>query len=85
MDDVELIDKLLTRSEGKDLDFKSVPIIINNPKDKARFIKNLICMANTPRKGSAYIVSGIICKKVALKKSLVYQNQTIQMMRICKS
>ena len=62
MDDGELIDKLLTHAEGKDLDFKSVPIVINNQKDKARFIRNLICMANTPRDGSAYIISGVICK-----------------------
>lgn len=62
MDDIKLIKKLLTRAEGEDLDFKSVPIVISNPQDKARFIKNLICMANTPRKGSAYIVSGVSCK-----------------------
>lgn len=68
MDDAELIDKLLTRSEGKDLDFKSVPIVISNPKDKARFIKNLICMANTPREGSAYIVSGVIYNKDGSKE-----------------
>jgi len=68
MDDAELIDKLLTRSEGKDLDFKSVPIITNNQKDKARFIKNLICMANTPREGSAYIISGVVCKQDGSKE-----------------
>ena len=70
MDDTELIDKLLTRSEGKDLDFKSVPIVISNPKDKARFIKNLICMANTPREGSAYIVCGVIYNKDGSKEIL---------------
>ena len=58
MDDGELVGRLLTRTEGKDLDFKSSPIIVSDLKDKARFIKNLICMANTPRDGSAFIVSG---------------------------
>jgi len=68
MDDVKLTDKLLTRAEGKDLDFKSVPIITNNQKDKARFMKNLICMANTPREGSAYIISGVVCKQDGSKE-----------------
>jgi queuine/archaeosine tRNA-ribosyltransferase len=62
MDDSELVGRLLTRSEGKDLDFKSSPIIISDPKHKAEFIKNLICMANTPRDGSAFIISGVKCK-----------------------
>ena len=68
MDDTKLIIQLLKRTERKDLDFKSVPIIINDDKHKAKFIKNLICMANTPRDASAFIVSGVASKPDGTKE-----------------
>jgi predicted HTH transcriptional regulator len=75
MDDAKLIKNLLVRSEGKALDFKSSPIIVSDPKHIARFIKNLICMANTPRVGSAFIISGVVCKPSG-KKEIVGLSET---------
>jgi len=68
MDDIKLIKDLLSRAEGEDLDFKSSAIIISDPKHKAKFIKNLICMANTPRPGSAFIISGVTSKPDGTKE-----------------
>jgi hypothetical protein len=60
MEDIELIENLLKHPEGKDLDFKSTAIRIDTDYHKAKFIRNIICMANTPRDGSAFIVNGVI-------------------------
>ncbi len=61
MDDFELIQRILKRPEGPTVDFKSGPIRLKESYHKAKFIKNLICMANTPRDDSAFIISGVIC------------------------
>jgi len=68
MDDIELLSKLLARPEGNDLDFKATRPIVSDPKHKAEFIKDLISMANTPRNGSAFIVSGVKCKPDGTKE-----------------
>lgn len=68
MDDSSLIDGLLKRSEGKDLDFKSTSIHVDDNYHKAKFVKNIMCMANTPRDGSAFIVSGVVCEPNGAKK-----------------
>ena len=68
MDDVGLIDELLKLSEGKDLDFKSTSIRTDDNYHKAKFVRNIISMANTPRDGSAFIISGICCKPDGTKK-----------------
>jgi queuine/archaeosine tRNA-ribosyltransferase len=59
MDDHELIRRLLGQDEGPTLDFKSEPIRLDTDHHKATFIKDVLCMANTPRPGSAYIVFGV--------------------------
>lgn len=68
MNDTELIDELLQRVEGSDLDFKSTHLRIDEPYLKTHFIKDLISMANTPRDGSAHIIYGVTCKPDGTKK-----------------
>ncbi len=70
MDDIGLINKLLKLSKGKDVDFKSTSIRIDDNYHKAKFIKNIICMANTPRDGSAFIISGVVCEPNGTKKTV---------------
>ena len=62
MNDHNLIETLLPQAEGPTLDFKSQVLHLDNDYRKAEFIKDVVCMANTPREGSAYIVYGIDCK-----------------------
>ncbi|MFC1945430.1 ATP-binding protein [Chloroflexota bacterium] len=62
MDDIRLLDELLKLSEGKDLDFKSTFVLIGDPYNKAKIVKNIISMANTPRDGSAFIIYGVDCQ-----------------------
>ncbi len=59
MNDEELIDTLVTLTEGKTLDFKSTSLRLDEPYLKAHFIKDLVSMANTPRETSAYLVYGV--------------------------
>ncbi len=61
-DDIQLIEKLLKLAEGKDLDFNSGSIRLDTDYHKAKFVRNIICMANTPRDGSAFIINGVISK-----------------------
>jgi hypothetical protein len=61
-DDIGLIDKLLKLNERKDLDFKSGSIRLDTDYHKAKFVRNIICMANTPRDGSAFIINGVASK-----------------------
>lgn len=56
----ELICELLSKTEGVGtIDFKSKPYHLYNEHYKALFTKDIICMANTPRSGSAYIIIGV--------------------------
>jgi len=56
--DKELVKELLTHDEGI-LDYKSKAYRLDNDHYEALFIKDIICMANTPRDGSAYILIGV--------------------------
>ena len=58
-DDVQLIEQLLSRMESDDLDFKRDQYKLESDREKSGFIKDIICMANTPREGSAYILVGV--------------------------
>ncbi|WP_435008003.1 RNA-binding domain-containing protein [Tundrisphaera lichenicola] len=53
-------ERLLMRMEGESIDFKSdnYPNLSDEAK-KIGFIKDIICMVNTPREGPAYIVTGV--------------------------
>ena len=53
-------EQLLKRMEGESIDFKAndYPSLSDEAK-KVGFIKDVICMINTPREGPAYIVTGV--------------------------
>ena len=53
------IESLLSRPEGETIDFKATDYDLSDPDKKAEFAKDLMCLANTPREGDAYIVIGI--------------------------
>lgn len=74
MDDDKLINRLLTQNEGSTLDFKSESIRLDNDHFKAEFIKDTLCMANTPRDGSAHIIYGVRAKPDG-KKDIISVNQ----------
>ena len=50
---------LLQRMEGETLDFKSTAYNLASELDRANFIKDVICMANTPREEPSYILLGV--------------------------
>ena len=58
---VEPIDvqSLLTRPEGETLDFKAKAYDLSDRGQKAKFAKDLACLANTPREGNGYLVLGV--------------------------
>ncbi len=58
MNDSEFL-ALLQRPEGETLDFKSRAYNLASDSDKADFIKDVICMANTPREEPSYILLGV--------------------------
>lgn len=58
-DDVQLVEQLLSRVESDTLDFKRNQYKLESDRQKSSFIKDIVCMANTPRDGSAYIVIGV--------------------------
>ncbi len=43
-------------------------LTMSGPYHKAKFVKNIICMANTPRDGSAFIISGVASESDGTKK-----------------
>lgn len=51
--------KLLKQPESESLDFKRNPYNLSIDSSKADFIKDILCMANTPRENSSYIVLGV--------------------------
>ena len=55
----DLVRQLLEEDEGPTLDFKSSSYKFTNDHYKAQFIKDIVSMANTPREGSSYILTGI--------------------------
>lgn len=50
---------LLSRNEGKTLDFKATHYDFSNERKRADFVKDVLAMANTPREEPAYIVLGV--------------------------
>jgi tetratricopeptide (TPR) repeat protein len=50
---------LLSRPESETLDFKESVYDLSSDDLRAKFIKDIICMANTPRDEPAYIVLGV--------------------------
>lgn len=50
---------LLHRPEGETLDFKGKAYNLTSDLDKADYIKDVICMANTPRDETSYILLGV--------------------------
>ena len=62
MNDAEVILRLLSQCEGEVLDFKSCPLEIEKDYQKGHFVKDIICMANTPRQTSSYILYGVSAK-----------------------
>ncbi|HEU5377458.1 MAG TPA: RNA-binding domain-containing protein [Ktedonobacteraceae bacterium] len=58
MNDSEFL-ALLQRMEGETLDFKSTAYNLISDSDKADFIKDVTCMANTPREEPSYILLGV--------------------------
>ena len=57
--DQQLIQRLLSRMEGETLDFKRDQYPLESGEQKSKFVQDLICMANTPRDESAYILIGV--------------------------
>ena len=53
------ISSLLKRPEGETLDFKADNYDLSNRKSKRSFAKDLASLANTPRKGDAYLIMGV--------------------------
>lgn len=51
--------ELLRRLESRTLDFKATAYKINSEETRAEFIKDILCMANTPRENDAHIVLGV--------------------------
>ncbi len=51
--------KLLSRSEGDTLDFKERPYDLSQEYSRVDFVKDVLCMANTPRDEPAFIVFGV--------------------------
>jgi tetratricopeptide (TPR) repeat protein len=51
--------ELLPRPESDTLDFKATGYNLSNPDSSAALVKDIVCMAHTPREASAYIVTGV--------------------------
>ena len=58
----------LAKDEGPTIDFKSTAIRLDSEYHKAEVVKDIICMANTPRQGSADIVYGVARKPDGTKE-----------------
>jgi len=59
VDDLELVRGLLRRMEGDDLEFKRDQYRLESEKQKAELVKDIICIANTPRSGPGYVILGV--------------------------
>ena len=69
--DEQLIDSLLNKpSEDTTVDFKSKIPRLDNDHFKAKFIKDILSLANTPREGSAYILWGVKARQDGQKTIL---------------
>ena len=52
-------EQVLNRSEGETIDFKAKSYVLDDEPKKFGFIKDVICMVNTPREGPAYLITGV--------------------------
>ncbi|MDE2776149.1 MAG: putative DNA binding domain-containing protein [Chloroflexota bacterium] len=64
MVDSEQVNQLISRSESRTLDFKRTQYDLSLPRGSAHkgclnLVKDVLCMSNTPREGSAFILTGI--------------------------
>lgn len=50
---------LLNRAESDTLDFKATDYDISQEGKRVDFVKDILCMANTPREQTAYVVLGV--------------------------
>src|SRR5258708_36706946 len=57
--DVQEFELLLERMEDEKLDFKTKMYELSYDPDKAKFIKDILSMANTPREETSYIIIGV--------------------------
>lgn len=57
--DEEIIRQLLSQTEGTTLDFKQAAYRLDNDHYKAKFLKDIVSMANTPRSETSFIVIGV--------------------------
>lgn len=84
MDNI-LFEKLLSQKECSTLDFKTEQYKLfknqcqpNEKKQKGEFIKDILCMANNPRRGSAYIIVGVKEDSKTLIKDFVGSTETLE-------
>jgi hypothetical protein len=54
----ELLRSLINRPENETIDFKLEAYNLSEEHSKAALIKDVLCMANTPRDEDAYIILG---------------------------
>ena len=57
--DVREFELFLERMEDQTLDFKSKMYDLSYDHEKAKFIKDIVSMANTPREETSYIIVGV--------------------------
>lgn len=55
----EQFESLLAKMEGETVDFKADAYDLSNEEVKFSLIKDVLCMANTPRESSSFIVLGV--------------------------
>ena len=55
----ELLESLLGQMESETLDFKSAQYDLASEHGRISFVKDVVCMANTPREGVSHIVLGV--------------------------
>lgn len=85
MDNV-LFEQLMSQRESSILDFKTEQYKIfkkqcqpnNEKKQTSEFIKDILCMANNPRRGSAYIIIGIKEDPKTLKRDYIGCNEILE-------
>jgi len=65
-----MLEDFLKSTELDICDFKKEIYDITNPDTKIKFLKDIICMANTVRNSSAFIIIGVSENKVTGKKDL---------------
>lgn len=57
--DAELVGRLLIETENDSLDFKRDQYPLDSAEQKGSFTKDIIAMANVPRREPAYILIGV--------------------------